>query len=419
MPPSEKINKVRLLQIIVGIVAVVWTGILFSLYLWAASAERDHLSKVAALRAESVANHTQALRGWIGGHGGVYVEMNAGEEQSYLPGNIPESEIATPSGRKLSLLSSSAVLAKISKEFKRGSGDHVRLISKQPMNPDNMPDEWEEKALEALEGGAKKVEGFVDDGMGSMFRLMYPMELQPRCLRCHDYLVDTLTKLVGGLSVTVDKVPYDRQYDKILHQLSLGYFGIWVVGIASLGVFGVFGSRLLRRIEYASTHDGLTGLKNRHEIERQLTVECARAERYHRQLSVMMLDIDHFKEVNDTYGHQAGDEALRVVAETVRKMIRKPDIAGRYGGEEFLILVTETSTEGASNLAQRLNAAIKATPIALPDNKTLSLTVSIGVASWSPERKLPSALINSADEALYRAKESGRDRVDVDMTGQA
>lgn len=413
MPPSEKLNKVRLLQIIVGIVAVGWTGILFGLYLWASSAERDHLSKVAALRAESVANHTQALRGWIGGHGGVYVEVNAGEELPYLSGNVPESEIVTPSGRKLTLLSSSAVLGKISKEFKRGSGDHVRLTSKQPMNPDNVPDEWEKEALEALEGGAKKVEASVNNGMGSMFRLMYPMELQPRCLRCHDYLVDAPTKIVGGLSVTVDKAPYDRQYDKVLHQLSLGYFGIWVVGIAGLGTFGILGSRLLRRIEFASTHDGLTGLKNRHEIERQLTVECERAERYHCELSVMMLDVDHFKQVNDTHGHQVGDEALRVVAEAVRKTIRKTDIAGRYGGEEFLVLVTETSPDDARNLAQRLNDAIKSAPIPLPGNKTLSVTVSIGVSSRSPERKSPGSLINSADEALYRAKESGRDRVDA------
>lgn len=416
MSPANKLNKVRQLQIVVGIVAVVWTAILFGLYLWASSAERDHLSRLAALRAESVANHTQAVRGWIGGHGGVYVEMNAGEELSYLSENVPESEVITPSGRKLALLSSSAVLGKISKEFNRSSGDHVRLTSKQPMNPHNVPDEWEEKALEALEGGAKKIEAFVNNGKESMFRLMYPMELQPRCLRCHDYLVNAPTKIVGGLSVTVDKAPYDRQYDKILHQLSLGYFGIWLVGMAGLGTFGVLGSRLLRRIEYASTHDGLTGLKNRHEIERQLTLECERAERYRRQFSVMLLDVDHFKQVNDTYGHQVGDEALRIVAEAVRKTIRKTDVAGRYGGEEFLVLATETSPEGAVNLAERLNAAIKAAPIPLPGNDTLSLTASIGVSSWSPQRNSPGSLIHSADEALYRAKKSGRDRIDVTGT---
>lgn len=412
MLTTERLNKVRLLQIIVWIVAVAWTGIMVGLYLWASHAEREHLSRLAALRAESIANHTQALRGWIGGHGGVYVEIQSGEEIPSLTGNMPESEVITSSGRKLTLLSSSSVLGKISKEFKSGiGGDRVRLTSKHPMNPDNAADQWEAKAIDALEGGAKKVEGFVNDDTGNMYRIMYPMLLQERCLRCHEYLANTTTTIVGALSVTVDKVPYDRQYDKILRQLSLGYFGIWIMGIIGFITFGTMGSRLLRRIEYASTHDGLTGLKNRREIENYLNMECDRSERYQKHLSVMMLDVDHFKQVNDTYGHQVGDEALRVVAEVIRKTIRKTDIAGRYGGEEFLVIAIETSPEGASILAGNLRAAIKAAVIPLFDNKSLRLTVSIGVASLSPERQSIGALVGSADKALYLAKESGRDRV--------
>jgi diguanylate cyclase (GGDEF)-like protein len=126
----------------------------------------------------------------------------------------------------------------------------------------------------------------------------------------------------------------------------------------------------------------------------------------------MMLDIDHFKRVNDTYGHQLGDEALRVVAETVRKTIRKTDIAGRYGGEELLVLAPgDASSEKAEILAQRLNKAIKAAAIELKNGKTISITVSIGVSSFAPERKSAAALIKSADKALYQAKETGRDRV--------
>ncbi|MBI5557164.1 MAG: diguanylate cyclase [Deltaproteobacteria bacterium] len=414
MPESERFNKVKLLQVMVAVTAMVWTAILFGLYRWASHAEREHLSRLASLRAESVANHTQALRGWIGGHGGVYVEINPGEEVPYLPGDFPESQVVTPAGRKLTLLSSSAVLGKITKEFKSSSGDQVRLTSIQPMNPDNVPDEWEKKALDVLEAGAPKVEAFVDDGQGSLFRLMYPMELQPRCLRCHDYLVDSPTRIVGGLSVAVDKAPYDRQYDKILHQLSLGYFGVWIVGIIGLASFGVIGSGLLRRIEYASTHDGLTGLLNRREIEHHLTAECERAERYKHQFSVMMLDVDHFKQVNDTYGHQAGDEALRVVAATIRKTIRRTDIAGRYGGEEFLLLAPETSLAEAAELARRLNGAVKDAGTMLPGGLRLSLTVSIGVSALAPDRKKPDFLLKSADESLYRAKVGGRDRVVAD-----
>jgi diguanylate cyclase (GGDEF)-like protein len=184
------------------------------------------------------------------------------------------------------------------------------------------------------------------------------------------------------------------------------------MGLAGLAVFGVYGSRLLRRIEHASTHDGLTGLKNRMEIERHLAAECLRSERYKNRLTVMMLDLDHFKQVNDTHGHQVGDEALRAVAEAVRQTMRRTDIAGRYGGEEFLILATETPSEGAIILAQRFSAAIKEAQVHLPGG-VLTLSASIGVATRTPERNTPAALIAAADAALYRAKEEGRDRIVV------
>ncbi len=413
MQDFRDFNKVKLLQILMAVVAVIWTGILYGLYHWASLAEREHLSKLAAMRAESVANHTQALRGWIGGHGGVYVEINPGEEVSFLPGDLPENEVVTPSGRRLTLLSSSAVLGKITKEFKSSSGDHVRLTSIHPMNPVNVPDAWEKEALATLEKGKEKVEAYVQNDEGNLFRLMYPMEFQPRCLRCHDYLVDTPTRIIGGLSVTVDRTPYDRQYDRILHQLSQGYLGIWIVGITGLVAFNIIGSGLLRRIEYASTHDGLTGLLNRREIEGRLHAECMRAERYKHELSVLMLDVDHFKQVNDTHGHQLGDAALRAVAETIRKKIRRTDSVGRYGGEEFLVLSPETSPEKAGELGRRLNESMKAASIPLPDGSALSLTVSVGISSLTRKRKTPDHLLGSADEALYRAKKGGRDLVVV------
>ncbi|GKT08482.1 GGDEF domain-containing protein [Desulforhabdus sp. TSK] len=168
---------------------------------------------------------------------------------------------------------------------------------------------------------------------------------------------------------------------------------------------------MLRRIEYASTHDGLTQLKNRREIEKLLGQEIKRAQRYDKPLSVMMLDIDHFKLVNDRHGHQVGDEALRVVARTIKQEVRNTDFVVRYGGEEILVIATETSIEDSKTLAQRLHAAVGRAPIPLKNEETLRVTVSIGVASFSVTQNTMQALIKSADEALYRAKESGRDRV--------
>lgn len=411
MLSPKNLNKISIFHFVIAIGMMAWTGILLGLFLWASSGQRYHFTESVKLKAQSLANHTQALRRWVGGHGGVYVEIGDTIKPLPLLAHVPERDIETPSGKKLTLLNSPSVLRLISHEFESGEDDQVRLVSSHPMNPANTPDDWEKKALIELEAGKANVQGFVSVGEESLFRLIYPMKLKPKCLACHKYLIGNQQKVVGGLSVTVDKTPYNRLSDRVIQTISMGYLGIWLIGLFGLAVFDFTGARLLRNIEFAATHDGLTRLNNRREIERYLNLEYERAVRYNNLLSVMMLDIDHFKRVNDTYGHQAGDEVLRCVAETIRQTIRKTDIAGRYGGEEFLILATNTSFDGSKILAQRLNTAIKETPIMQKDGKTISVTVSIGVSYYSSDIKSPDSLVKSADEALYKAKETGRDRI--------
>lgn len=154
---------------------VFWSGILYSLYLWAASAEREHFTETIKLKAESLANHTQVLRRWIGGHGGIYVEVGGKVRPHPLLSSLPERDVDTPSGKKLTLLNSPSVLSEISPDFKSSQGDRIHLVSNNPMNPANFPDSWEKKALEELEAGAAKVGNFVLAGEESLYRLMYPM----------------------------------------------------------------------------------------------------------------------------------------------------------------------------------------------------------------------------------------------------
>ncbi|NOR51377.1 MAG: diguanylate cyclase [Gammaproteobacteria bacterium] len=409
MRSITNLNKVSLFHFVTVTGMVAWTAILLGLYLWAANGEQEHFAETIELKGESLANHTDSIRQWIVEQGGVYVAINDKIEPHPLLAYLPERDIETPSGHKLTLLSAPSVLRHSSHFFESDGGDKIRLVSNMPMNPDNIPDDWEKEALKKLDSGAEKVQGFVSVGEESLFRLMLPMKLQPQCSNCHYYLKATMQKVVGGLSVTVDKAPYDRMSAEALHTLSAGYMGIWIIGLFGLAVFDFTGARLLRNIEFVATHDGLTGLNNRREIERLLDLECERADRYGSLLYVMMLDIDHFKRVNDIYGHPSGDEALRVVAETIRQTIRKTDIAGRYGGEEMLVLAPGIDYDGAKVLAQRLNTAIKNAPIRLKGGKSISVKVSIGAASYSPERKSPNSIVKSADDSLYQAKESGRD----------
>jgi len=162
--------------------------------------------------------------------------------------------------------------------------------------------------------------------------------------------------------------------------------------------------------ENQATRDGLTGLFNHRVFVEKITQELQRSVRYKRPFSLLLTDIDHFKKFNDTYGHQTGDMVLRAVASALEESGRKTDMAFRYGGEEFCMLLPETPLEKASIFAQRLNAKIRNNKVPTPFGD-LQVTISIGVAEAGAWCKNYEMLVEGADKALYKAKDSGRDRV--------
>jgi len=162
-----------------------------------------------------------------------------------------------------------------------------------------------------------------------------------------------------------------------------------------------------RELERLSRTDGLTKLNNRAYWEDCLHNEFLRCKRTGRDTSVIMFDIDHFKKVNDTYGHQAGDEVIRVVSRLLMETIRTTDIAGRYGGEEFGTLLIETNKENSLVVAERLRKKIESTAV-VHDNVEINFTVSLGIAEFSPDLENHTQWLEMADKALYESKESGR-----------
>lgn len=170
--------------------------------------------------------------------------------------------------------------------------------------------------------------------------------------------------------------------------------------------------RLYRQTAEMAVRDGLTGLLNHRRLHERLQEELSRSLRYHHPLTLLMIDVDYFKRYNDTYGHQQGDELLRQLAEILRQNIRQSDIAGRYGGEEFAVILPETDKESAVVLAQRLCEVVARTPFpGYPGGPPVRCTVSIGVASYPEDALTVSDLIAAADTALYRAKRFGKNRV--------
>jgi diguanylate cyclase (GGDEF)-like protein len=170
--------------------------------------------------------------------------------------------------------------------------------------------------------------------------------------------------------------------------------------------------RLEEDLRAQAATDPLTGVPNRRSFESTARREVERARRYAKPFAILALDIDHFKRVNDTYGHDIGDIVLKSMAEVCLTKLRATDILARLGGEEFAMLLPETDIEAAATLAERMRMAIETTPIATAKG-ALPITVSLGVAQHAPNEPTIDAAMKRADEALYEAKHSGRNRVVV------
>lgn len=169
--------------------------------------------------------------------------------------------------------------------------------------------------------------------------------------------------------------------------------------------------KLQAQLESMATIDSLTGLANRQAFLQRAKNEFNRARRYSRPLTVVMIDIDHFKSINDRFGHATGDEVLRQAATICQSSLRGSDFMGRVGGEEFVLLLPDTPHTNAYHVAERMRTHLYETPIALENNITLNISASFGVASMNEADSDFDAVLERADEAMYHAKHGGRNQV--------
>jgi len=161
-------------------------------------------------------------------------------------------------------------------------------------------------------------------------------------------------------------------------------------------------------------HDKLTGLYNHHTFIHLLGIEVERSLRYERVLTLLLIDIDHFKNINDTYGHLAGDEALKQLVSIIIDSLRSIDIAGRYGGDEFAIIMPETPGIDAYSMAERIRLTVNSQQVKLPEGQMVSVGLSIGLAEFPADKVTVQDIVGAADAALYEAKRLGRNKVEVE-----
>lgn len=234
--------------------------------------------------------------------------------------------------------------------------------------------------------------------------------------------IEAITDMVGRFEAEERKLLLlrDARADEAARRIESYLRWLTVVGIALLGA-SIWAAILLRHslvreaealreLEHRATTDELPGLANRRETLAALDRMLAAARRSGRPLALAILDIDHFKRVNDSYGHPAGDEVIRRVVAMALEVMRDQDLVGRLGGEEFVIVLPDCTADDAIRACERLRKAIGAATILLEDGQAVRITLSTGVAQMT-ESDDRIRLIAHADEALYRAKDGGRDRV--------
>jgi len=209
------------------------------------------------------------------------------------------------------------------------------------------------------------------------------------------------------VEVPEDLMADDSQFGAAKLLQALGQ-GIQKIGITISGI------SLREELQKYSYEDALTGLKNRRYFDQLFEHETAVAQRSDKPLSLLMLDIDHFKHFNDSYGHEAGDTALKSVASLLTRHFRESDVVCRFGGEEFVVIMAGTTLNAALDKAKELVQLVRETALVHRDQKLRGITLSVGVSSWPECTETPDSLLGQADRALYRAKEAGRDRVEVD-----
>jgi len=353
------------------------------------------------------------MRRWNVNYDGIYVEKKPGMDSSpYLREVGVEPDIKTVDGRVFTLRNHAIMTSEISKILREFNGIQFRITSRQLLNKENAPDSFEKTALTKFDQGAKEFWAIEKEKGGQFFRYMAPLMMEHSCQKCHSAFGYKEGAVRGGISVSI---PFDRIASEMVLNRRV------IIGLSILTLVLLLGSSYLmlnqligkldlaqRALHEASQSDELTGLRNRRFLMSRFTEEYERARRYNSSLGFLLMDLDHFKRVNDTHGHPFGDLVLKSVGGTILGAMREYDIAARYGGEEFAVLVPETKRHDLVALAERIRERIEAQEIS-DGEIAVKVTVSIGVTSLS-ESDTPETLIKRADDALYRAKHEGRNR---------
>lgn len=368
-------------------------------------------------QAKSLFRQVILIRRWVTSYGGVYVELKPGVNPNpfltSLPGlrvNIVDAE----HGKQYTLRNPGLVTREMSQLSSESEGYSFHVSSLKPVNTvTNSPDSFERTALLRFERGVLEYYGIEQRPTGPVYRYMAPLAYENSCNRCHSHQGYKVGDIRGGISITI---PMKDVVAKMrVNRLLTTGSALLVLGLL-LGALAIVNRRFLLALSETqdklitmATMDELTGLLNRRAGLERVAEELSRHNRSGRPLACLLLDIDRFKKVNDRYGHQAGDEVLRHFGGILCAQTRLHDVACRYGGEEFLLVLPDATLEAALSAAEKIREATSAAAVET-GNHRISVTTSVGLTLLQ-DGETVEVMIARADAALYKAKKGGRNQV--------
>lgn len=375
---------------------------------------RQLIDEENVIRARTLFNSIILARKWNANHDGVYVEKKKGAKPNPY---LDKAEIKTIDGKVYIRRNPAQMTREISEYSEKEGLFKFHITSLHLINPANKPDDFETRALSLFEKGTKETSRTEKKNGITYFRYMSPLYVEKECLQCHSAQGYKIGEVRGGISITFDienirsKLETNNIYTIIFGLLSTSFL---------IGLIFIFTTRLIKktseiqqRFEYLAITDGLTGIFNRRHIMIRFNEEFERAQRLNKNLGCIMIDMDRFKSINDEFGHLVGDEGLREVSVRIKNSIRIYDVLGRYGGEEFLIILPDTDFDNTRSLAERIRENVKADIFLAADMPLhIHITVSLGIARMTDGDNSIDDIIKRADKGLYKAKNSGRDRVE-------
>lgn len=350
-------------------------------------------------------------RRWSAQHGGVYVVKTPGMQSNPY---LENPDLQAADGLVLTKKNPALITREISELAGEKDFFTFHITSLKPLNPGNTPDPFEAKALASFEAGQKESFVMEDKAQGARLRYMAPLMVEQSCLACHARQGYGVGQVRGGISVSfsIDEV------NRALRQNNLTIVGLSVATVGLLLLtLGHFFRQMQKRLNEAqallvrmATTDMLTGIANRGSLMNRFSEGFARQRRQLSLLGCLMIDVDHFKAVNDRFGHQKGDMVLKELAAIINGTLRQYDTFGRYGGEEFLLVLDGVDAEHLAEVAERTRGLVEAR-LARLAGLPESVTISLGGTLVTPQDQSIDDVIHRADQALYLAKNQGRNRV--------